>query len=399
MSTAPHDTPDDPSAAAPLVALIVAAGRGTRMGGDRPKQYHDLQGQPVLRHAIRALWDAASFEQTIVVIHRDDVALAKAALGDLEDRVILAYGGETRSASVQAGLAAVSNPRAHVLIHDAARPFVAARIVQDVIMALRAPECTAAAPALPMADALWRAADGYVSEIQHRDGIFRAQTPQGFHYTAISAAYAATSGEAADDVAIALAHGVKVKVVAGDEQNFKLTTAQDFSRATQVIRAQDTMDIRVGNGFDVHAFCDGDHVILCGVTIPHERALKGHSDADVGLHTVTDAIYGALAAGDIGTHFPPSDPQWKGAASDIFLRHAVAMAAERGYIISHVDLTFLCEAPKIGPVAAQMRAQLAGLLQIAVDRVSVKATTTEQLGFTGRKEGIAALATATLVRK
>ncbi len=399
MSTAPYDLTADPSAAAPLVALIVAAGRGTRMGGDLPKQYLGLGGQPVLRHAIRALWDAAAFEQTIVVIHPDDLALAKAALGDLVDRVTLAYGGETRSASVQAGLAMVADQNAHVLIHDAARPFVAARIVQDVISALRHPGCTAAAPALPMVDALWRATDGVVAEIQHRDGIFRAQTPQGFHYSTISAAYSAAGCEAADDVAIALAHGVKIKVVAGDEQNFKLTTAQDFSRAEHVMRAQDAMDIRVGNGFDVHAFCDGDHVILCGVTIPYERGLKGHSDADVGLHTVTDAIYGALAAGDIGTHFPPSDPQWKGAASDIFLHHAVAMAAERGYIISHVDLTFLCEAPKIGPVAAQMRAQLAGLLKIAVDRVSVKATTTEQLGFTGRKEGIAALATATLVQK
>lgn len=384
--------------AAPLVALVVAAGRGTRAGGGLPKQYRSLGGVPVLRRAVRALWDAADFAQTIVVIHPDDEALAREALGADAALLTFALGGATRSASVQAGLAAVSDKTAHVLIHDAARPFVAARIVQDVIAALREPGCFAAAPALPMTDALWRAGEGHVSQIQSRDGLFRAQTPQAFHYSTISQAYAAAGEDAADDVAIALAHGVKIKVVAGDEQNFKLTTAADFIRAGHVIGANGAMDIRIGNGFDVHAFCAGDHVILCGVKIPHDRALKGHSDADVGLHTVTDAIYGALAEGDIGTHFPPSDPQWKGAPSDIFLIHAVKLAASRGYGISNVDLTFMCEAPKIGPVSAAMRARLAELLSIDQDRVSVKATTTEKLGFTGRKEGIAAMATVTLVK-
>ncbi|MBL3567596.1 2-C-methyl-D-erythritol 2,4-cyclodiphosphate synthase, partial [Rhodovulum sulfidophilum] len=223
-----------------------------------------------------------------------------------------------------------------------------------------------------------------------------SQTPQGFHLRAILAAHEAHPGGAADDVEVALAAGLDVAIVEGDEDNLKITHKVDFARAERVLRERN-MDIRTGNGFDVHAFCEGDGVILCGIKVPHDKALKGHSDADVGMHTVTDAIYGALAEGDIGRHFPPSDPQWKGAASEIFLKHAVALAAERGFRIANVDLTLICERPKIGPVAGAMRTEMARLMGMEEARVSVKATTSERLGFTGREEGIAALATVTLV--
>lgn len=230
-----------------------------------------------------------------------------------------------------------------------------------------------------------------------RAGLWRAQTPQGFDLKAILAAHEAFDGDPADDVEVARAAGLDVTIVTGDEANLKITGPDDFARAETVLKGP-SMDIRVGNGFDVHRFGEGTQVWLCGVPIPHERGLQGHSDADVGLHTVTDAIYGALAQGDIGTHFPPSDPQWKGAESHIFLSHAVELAAEMGFSLSNADLTFLCERPKIGPHAPQMRARLAELLRIETDRVSVKATTTERLGFTGREEGIAAMATVTLVK-
>jgi 2-C-methyl-D-erythritol 4-phosphate cytidylyltransferase/2-C-methyl-D-erythritol 2,4-cyclodiphosphate synthase len=281
-----------------------------------------------------------------------------------------------------------------VLIHDVARPGIPAHVIDAVITALSSHQ--GAAPALAVTDALWRG-DDLVTGTVDREGLWRAQTPQGFHLNAILAAHRAHSGEAADDVAVARAAGIDVAIVPGDTANMKITGPGDFARAAKILETGQ-MDIRTGNGFDVHAFGPGDHVMLCGVAIPHGRGLLGHSDADVGLHTVTDAIYGALAAGDIGTHFPPSDPQWKGAESHIFLTHAVDMAAAQGFTITHADLTLICERPKIGPHAAAMRARLSELLRIEMTRVSVKATTTEQLGFTGREEGIAAMATVTLVR-
>jgi 2-C-methyl-D-erythritol 4-phosphate cytidylyltransferase/2-C-methyl-D-erythritol 2,4-cyclodiphosphate synthase len=246
-------------------------------------------------------------------------------------------------------------------------------------------------------DALWRGQDGLVAGTQDRTGLYRAQTPQAFRYPAIAAAHAAHAGDAADDVEVARAAGLDVAIVEGDEDNLKLTHPADFARAGRILAGRQGMDIRMGNGFDVHAFCAGDHVWLCGVKVPHGRGLLGHSDADVGMHALTDAIYGALAAGDIGQHFPPSDPQWKGADSAVFLRHAMGMAAARGYRIASADVTLVCERPKVGPHAEAMRARLADLLQTPGDRVSVKATTSERLGFTGREEGIAALATALLV--
>ncbi len=248
------------------------------------------------------------------------------------------------------------------------------------------------------------ARDGWQGDgTQDRTGAVSCADPSGFRFADILAAHATHSGGAADDVEVARAAGLDITIVDGDEQNLKITTPGDFARAERLLmqrqekNKESRMDIRVGSGYDVHAFTDGDHVILCGVKIPHDRKLKGHSDADVGMHALTDAIYGALADGDIGQHFPPSDPQWKGAASDIFLRHAVALAGERGYRISNVDVTLICEQPKIGPHAQAMRAALSDIMGLAVDRISVKATTSERLGFTGRSEGIASMATATLI--
>ena len=366
-------------------ALIVAAGRGLRAGGGEPKQWRDLAGQTVLARTIAAFARHPAIDQIVLVLHPDD--LERFA----DDGVDVVPGGATRQESVVAGLTAVTAPR--VLIHDAARPLIGAAVIDRVCAALD--EATGAAPALAVTDALWRG-DGHVTALQDREGLFRAQTPQGFHTAAIRAAHAAHSLPAADDVAVALAAGLDVAIVAGDEDNLKITHAADFARAERLLGGR--MDIRLGNGYDVHRFGPGDHVMLCGVKVPHGRGLQGHSDADVGMHAVTDAIYGALAQGDIGVHFPPSDPQWKGAESHIFLRHAVGLAGDMGFTISNIDCTLVCEYPKVGPHQAAMRAAMAAIMGLTPDRVSVKATTSERLGFTGREEGIAALATATLVK-
>lgn len=366
--------------------IIVAAGRGSRAGGDLPKQWQSFGGVTVLARTL------ASFDgfRRVVVIHPDDRERAT------ELGAELVTGGPTRTASVRAALEALAGSGVtRVLIHDGARPLVSGAVIRRVLAALD--EVPGAAPALPVSDALWLGDSGVVVGTRDRDGLYRAQTPQGFHFDAIFAAYRAHPGDAADDVAVARSAGLPVAIVAGDEDNLKVTYPGDFARGEGILRGRD-MDIRVGNGFDVHAFCEGDQVWLCGVSVPHGRGLLGHSDADVGMHALTDAIYGALAEGDIGTHFPPSDPQWKGAASHVFLRHAVARVVARGFRLAHCDVTLICERPKIGPHAGEMRAALAGIVGIETDRVSVKATTSERLGFTGREEGIAAMATATLVR-
>ena len=366
--------------------IIVAAGRGTRAGGDLPKQWQMLAGQPVLTHTLAA-FDGL---RKVLVIHPDDRDRA------VRLRVELVTGGASRTASVRAALEALAGSGvSHVLIHDGARPLVSAAVVARVLAALE--DAPGAAPALPVTDALWLGDAGTVAGTRDRDGLFRAQTPQGFRFDAILAAYRAHPGDAADDVAVARSAGLRVAIVAGEEDNLKLTWPADFARAEGILRGRD-MDVRVGNGFDVHAFCEGDQVWLCGVCVPHGRGLLGHSDADVGMHALTDAIYGALAEGDIGQHFPPSDPQWKGAASEIFLRHAMGRVQARGLRLANCDVTLICERPKIGPHAGAMRAALAGIMGVEVDRISVKATTSERLGFTGREEGIAAMATATLVR-
>ncbi|MFZ3582676.1 bifunctional 2-C-methyl-D-erythritol 4-phosphate cytidylyltransferase/2-C-methyl-D-erythritol 2,4-cyclodiphosphate synthase [Loktanella sp. DJP18] len=366
-------------------ALIVAAGRGVRVGGDVPKQWRNLGGQPVLLRTVEAFARHSAVDQIVLVLHADDLPRWT------DPSVTVVTGGPTRQESVMAGLRAVTADR--VLIHDAARPLVSAAIIDLVCAALD--HAVGAAPAVAVTDALWRGGT-HVTGMQDREGLFRAQTPQGFHTDAIRAAHAAHTLPAADDVAVARAAGLDVRIVAGDEDNLKITHAEDFARAERLLGGR--MDIRLGNGYDVHRFGPGDHVMLCGVKVPHGRGLQGHSDADVGMHAVTDAIYGALAQGDIGVHFPPSDPQWKGADSHIFLRHAVSLAADMGYIISNVDCTLVCEYPKIGPHQAAMRAAMAAIMGLESGRISVKATTSERLGFTGREEGIAALATASVVK-
>lgn len=366
--------------------IIVAAGRGSRAGGDLPKQWQALAGQSVLSRTVAAF----AGMRRVVVIHPDDRDRAARLEADLVP------GGSSRTASVRAALEALAGSGvSRVLIHDGARPLVAGALIGRVLAALD--QSPGAAPALPVTDALWIGVEGDVAGTRDREGLFRAQTPQGFHFDAILAAYRAHPGDAADDVAVARSAGLPVAIVAGDEDNLKLTWPGDFARAEAILRGRD-MDVRVGNGFDVHAFCPGSQVWLCGVSVPHDRGLLGHSDADVGMHALTDALYGALAEGDIGQHFPPSDPQWKGAASAIFLAHAMGRVAARGLTLANCDVTLICERPKIGPHAAAMRATLAAIMGVGADRVSVKATTSERLGFTGREEGIAAMATATLVR-
>ncbi|MFD1795688.1 bifunctional 2-C-methyl-D-erythritol 4-phosphate cytidylyltransferase/2-C-methyl-D-erythritol 2,4-cyclodiphosphate synthase [Paracoccus aurantiacus] len=372
-----------------FAVIITAAGRGSRMGGP-PKQWRDLNGKSVLARSIAAF---AQFPRIIVVLSPDDMGRA---IDELSGPVTLVAGGATRSDSVRAGLEVLDGSGIrHVLIHDGARPLVSPQVIAGVVSAL-AQGADAAAPALPVSDALWRSEDGRVTGLQSRDGLFRAQTPQGFSLDAILAAHRAFPEGAADDVELARRAGHEVVITAGAEDNLKLTYGPDFDRARRILG--DAMDIRLGNGFDVHAFEDGDHVTLCGVRIAHDRTLKGHSDADVGMHALTDAIYGALAEGDIGRHFPPSDPQWKGADSAVFLAHAGDLARSRGFSIGNADVTLICEAPKIGPHAGDMQSRLAEILGIEAARISVKATTSERLGFTGRGEGIAAIATATLMK-
>lgn len=338
-----------------------------------------------------------------VVIHADDAGLYQSALEtsglDLANLLRPVTGGDLRQSSVLAGLRAISSLAPDVvLIHDAARPLVGKDDIDGVLAALA--DNTGAVVAVPVVDTLKRAAGAppAILATVERDGLWRAQTPQGFRYSEILAAHeqAAASGRSdfTDDASIAEAAGHSIALVVGSERNFKITTPADFDRAAKEIGM--AVEFRTGTGFDVHAFTAGDHVWLCGVKVPHGAALKGHSDADVAMHALTDAIYGAIADGDIGAHFPPSDPQWKGAASHIFLSHACDRVVRRGGALVNVDVTILCEAPKIGPHRDAMRGRLAAILEIDIDRVAVKATTTEQLGFTGRREGIAAMASATV---
>ncbi len=371
-------------------AIIVAAGRGSRAGGDMPKQWRLLAGRSVADRSIDAF--RGRLDHIVLVVSAQD----SDAWEQYRDAgLILAEGGFDRAASVRNGLAALEGLGvSRVLIHDVARPCVSERIIRDVLDALD--NSRAAAPGLAVTDALWTGDGSIVTGTRDRTGLFAAQTPQGFHLDAILAAHRAHPGGAADDVEVARSAGIDVAIVPGDADNLKITTPGDFARAERIVGMD--MDVRLGNGYDVHRFGTGDHVILCGVPVAHDRGLQGHSDADVGMHAITDAIYGALAQGDIGQHFPPSDPQWKGAASDIFLRHAAQLAQTMGYRISNVDCTLVCEYPKIGPHAVAMRETLAEILGLRPDQVSVKATTSERLGFTGRSEGIAALATACLVK-
>ncbi len=381
-----------------VAALIVAAGRGSRAGPGAPKQYRPLAGEPVLRRTLAAFATHPGISAILAVIHSDDEEAYRKAAGGLPKLCAPAFGGETRQASVLAGLEALarSDPPDLVLIHDGARPFVSARIISDCIEALAAH--AGALAALAVTDTIRRGNDRLAGETVSRDGLWRAQTPQAFRFEAILDAHKkAAGGNHTDDVAVAARAGLEVALVEGDEDNIKITSAADLARAERMLNSRG--ETRTGMGFDVHRFGPGDHVWLCGVKVPHEAGLVGHSDADAGLHAITDAILGALGAGDIGKHFPPSDPEWKGASSDIFLAHAAALVRDAGATISHVDLTLSCEAPKISPYTEKMRTRIAESLELDITRISVKATTTEGLGFTGRREGLAAQAIATLIRR
>jgi len=375
-------------------ALIVAAGRGTRFGGAVPKQYLTLGGTSVLRHAVTAFARHPRIAGVQVVIREEDRAIFDEAVAGL---AVLppVPGGAERQDSVRLGLEALTPLEpARVLIHDGARPFPDAALIDRVLDALdRAP---GAIPALPLGDTLKRVAEGAIRETVDRTQLWRAQTPQGFHFAAILAAHQEAAGRIlTDDAAVAEAAGMAPVVVLGSEENLKVTTANDLAAAERLLAAR-LGDIRVGQGFDVHGFGPGDHIVVCGIEIPHGASLVGHSDADVGLHALTDALLGAIGAGDIGLHFPPSDPQWKGAGSDRFLRHAALLVREKGGVIASVDVTVICERPKIAPHRARMVERVAAILGVAPARVSVKATTTDRLGFTGRGEGIAAQAVATV---
>jgi 2-C-methyl-D-erythritol 4-phosphate cytidylyltransferase / 2-C-methyl-D-erythritol 2,4-cyclodiphosphate synthase len=375
------------------IALIVAAGRGARFGGGLPKQYRRLGGFPVLRHSVQTFARHPDVAHVRVVIHADDRALHDEAVDGLavETPVV---GGATRQDSVRLGLESLEaySPET-VLIHDAARPFIDAATIARTVDCLAQEE--GALVAVSVVDTLKRGADGQVTGTVDRAGLYRAQTPQGFRYQAILAAHRAAAGrEMTDDAAVAEAAGIGVRLVEGSDANFKITTEDDLARAERHLAASGT--VRVGSGFDVHAFGPGDHVWLGGVKIAHDRGLQGHSDADVGLHAITDALLGAIGDGDIGSHFPNTDPRWKGASSDRFLAHAGELVAARGGAVLNVDLTLICEAPKIRPHHAAMVVRIAEILGLPKTGVSVKATTTEGLGFTGRGEGIAAQAVATV---
>jgi len=376
-----------------VAALIVAAGRGHRFGGEIPKQYCALYGESVLRHTLSKFVAHPDVNAIVTVIHPDDRALydeAAAGLGVIEP----VSGGASRQESVYNGLEALTNiqPDA-VLIHDAARPFFTDALISEIVAALDLH--VGAAPGIPVADTLKRVRDGFVETTVDRSDLWRVQTPQGFRYPEILAAHKAAAGmNLTDDAAIAGKAGFDVVMLEGVEGNTKITRAEDLDMIGLARAAQ--WEYRTGQGFDVHRFEPGDKVQLCGVSIDHDKALAGHSDADVGLHALTDAILGAAAAGDIGEHFPPTDPQWRGANSSIFLRYAAKLITDMDAKIVNVDVTLICEAPKVAPHRAKMRALLADLLNLEVDRVGIKATTTEKLGFTGRREGIAAQALATI---
>lgn len=375
-----------------MTALLVAAGSGSRAGGGLPKQYRDLGGKPLLVRAIEGL-QRAGIADVMVVIGAGQEALYREAVGDrpLPSPVV---GGAERQDSVRSGLEALAGDGAPgaVFIHDAARPFLPATVVERLRAGLAGAD--GAVPVLSVVDSLAQA-DSALGDPVSRDGLVRVQTPQAFRFPAILAAHRSWRGAATtDDAQVARAAGLRVAAVAGDPALEKLTHEADFERAEA--RLASAMTSRVGMGFDVHAFASGEELWLGGIRVPHERGLKGHSDADVLLHALTDALLGAIGAGDIGDHFPPADPQWRGASSSLFVEHARALIEARGGRIDHVDVTLVCEAPRLAPHREAMRASVAGLLRLAPTRVSIKATTTERLGFTGRGEGIAAQAVATV---
>lgn len=386
-------------------AVIVAAGRGERAGQstEGPKQYRRIGGEAVLSRTLRAFAHCAEIDQIIVVIHADDAALYENAIAEYYENVRVVTGGPTRQESTRLGLLALNkNAPDYVLIHDGVRPFIEQDLLARIFDNLTPQE--GVLPALAVSDTLKQSAsDGTVRTTVPRAGLFAAQTPQAFPFNPIldahEKAYLSGRSDFTDDASIAEAYGLSVRIIEGSADNTKLTWAKDIEMADKRLRHGMTSfpDIRTGNGYDVHSFEPGDHVTLCGVAIPHNRKLNGHSDADVALHALTDALLATRGAGDIGTHFPPSDPQWKGAASHIFVEHAVKIVREAGGRIANADVTIIAEEPKIGPHRPAMMEAMANMLGISHDRVSVKATTNEKMGFVGRGEGIAAIVTATVI--
>lgn len=367
----------------PFAAIIVAAGKGLRVGGDLPKQFRKWRGKPLLAHSASALM-AAGCSDLVVVIPEGGEAAASKILSDYPGARFV-IGGVTRQASVRNGLECLIDASPdYVLVHDAARPDLPLPVIERLLSALVGN--SGAIPVLPVVDSLAVASDNIMTGKADRDQLRRVQTPQAFRFADIMAAHLSWVGEssAGDDAQVLTSAGKTVVLVAGDERLKKITFADDFM--------SDNPIFRVGSGYDVHRLEVGEDLWLCGLKIEHDKGLAGHSDADVALHAVVDALLGAIGDGDIGTHFPPSDPQWKGAPSPLFLKHAGKLVSDAGYAIGNIDLTIICEEPKIGPHRDAMRAKLASLLEIDQSRVSVKATTTEKLGFTGRGEGIAAQA-------
>ena len=384
--------------AASVVAVVVAAGRGLRAGGDLPKQYRQVLGEPAIRSSLIALAGHASISLVQPVIHPDDAALFRAASGGLA-LLPAVPGGASRQASVRAGLETVQSHHPElVLVHDAARPFASHALITRAIAAGRA--SGAAVPVIPVADTVKTVdAAGYVTGTIDRTPMRMVQTPQAFAFAALLDAHrranAAGRDDFTDDAALAEWAGLRVSTFEGEAENVKLTTDDDFARA-EAMKLSALSDVRTGFGFDVHRFGDGDHVMLGGVRVPHARGLSGHSDADVVLHALVDALLGALAEGDIGVHFPPTDAQWRGASSDRFLAFAAERVRARGGRIAHLDVTVVCEAPRVGPHRDAMCARIAEIAGVAIERVGLKATTSEKMGFAGRGEGMAAFANATV---
>lgn len=371
--------------------ILVAAGRGERAGGNIPKQYQSVAGQPLIRHTLKNLQKTYDFDVTCIVVAQNDTRIAP-LIKDLGLKADIVTGGASRTESVRNGLLALENQAIdHVYIHDAARPFVDNALILALSEALNSHQ--SAVPTLPVVDAL-KTVDGLAFD---RNKVYRAQTPQAFHYDEILKAYKALppNQSKADDIEVGIEAGLSVSFTQGNDRNFKLTYPEDFAKADAMMTASHYT--ATGSGFDVHQFDKGDVLWLCGVPIECGYTLKGHSDADAGLHALTDAMLGAIAHGDIGDHFPPSDPQWKGARSDKFLLYALEQLKERGGQLQHLDVTLICEKPKIKPHRDAMRENLAKLCDLPLNRVSVKATTTEKLGFTGRGEGLAAQAIVTVV--
>ena len=384
-----------PVAAVAFAAIVVAAGKGLRAGHDIPKQFVVWRGKPVLRHSVETLLQAGA-APVVIAVPAECEDLAAEVLHGIEG-IALVHGGETRQESVRRALESLDHRTRRVLIHDAARPDLPIRVIDDLIAALDIH--VGAIPVLPVVDSVIEVEGNTMGSPARREVLRRVQTPQAFRFPAILEAHRSWNdgASAGDDAQVLRASGGTVALVDGDERLNKLTFAEDFMEATPPAQTA-ALPVRIGMGYDVHRLAEGEELWLCGLLIPHDRGLAGHSDADVALHAVVDAILGAAGEGDIGEHFPPSDPQWRGAPSSRFVEHAVALAQAGGLAIGHVDVTLICEAPKIGPHKAAMRERLAQLLGVASEAVNIKATTTERLGFTGREEGIAAQAVATLVR-